>query len=319
LKGENVLLNFFKRIQLYHAVVFGAYIVFGCNMIISYYHAWEQFSRVGDFPGKLAHVAVVAFDTVFALAVLVISTGIMRGVKIGWPVWMAGLFGLSITTWSNVRASMGEEWILLVSGQWRQISATGWESCIAGMSTPTSLVAIEFLLAWMVANRSLFENAVNQMKQVATQPDKEDDQPAETKSQPGEVVHQPVETENLPAKEVEQPVETDAQPAESPDQPDEADSQPVEEVEPPTEEELRQRAIDFINSYREENNGKYPGRRKVHEHSGLSQHKSNELLKEIKTKAEQESAGEETPKTESEQHERTNTKDNDRILEVVAG
>lgn len=153
-----------KLSQLFYWVVFGAYVVFICNMAISYYHAHNLFSHIGDFPGIFAHIAVIAFDTVFALCVLVISTGIMRGIKIGWPVWMAGMFGLGITTWSNVRASMKEEWIYLVTGQFNKISAIGWESFVAGLSTPTALVAIELLLAWMVANRALFESKSTENK-----------------------------------------------------------------------------------------------------------------------------------------------------------
>lgn len=145
-----------KKINLYQAAVFGTFVVFICNMAISYLHALVLFQEIGNFPGIFAHIAVIAFDTVFALSVLIISTGLMRKSRIGWQVWAAFLFGLFMTSWSNIRASMGEEWIYLVTGQFDMISAVGWESLIAGASTPTALVSVEFLLAWMVSNKETF-------------------------------------------------------------------------------------------------------------------------------------------------------------------
>ncbi|SMO91555.1 hypothetical protein SAMN06264849_11330 [Melghirimyces algeriensis] len=110
--------RWYQKVQLYHLVVVGAYIVFGCNMAISYFHAWELFSQVGHFPKWFAHVAVIAFDTVFALANIVVSIGIMKRVDIGLRVWFCFVFGLAMTGWANVRASMGDQWISLVTGQW---------------------------------------------------------------------------------------------------------------------------------------------------------------------------------------------------------
>lgn len=141
---------------MYRLVVAGAFIVFLCNMIISYYHAWKLYSSIGDFPGRLAHVAVVAFDTVFALGTLVVSMGTLKNFEVGRRVWLAFVFGFFMTTWSNVRASMGGEWIFFITLQWQKISPTGWESLAAGLSTPAALVAIELLLSWMVANREKF-------------------------------------------------------------------------------------------------------------------------------------------------------------------
>lgn len=194
-----------SRFTLYHGVVLGAYIVFFCNMIISYYHAWELFSRIGDYPGKLPHVAVIAFDTVFALCVLVISVGTMKKIKIGLPVWLAGLFGLGMTTWSNVRASMGPEWIFLVTGQWGKISSVGWESFIAGASTPTALVAIELLLAWMVANRFVFENETSEAPEPCTVQTEQSDQTPEPNTKQAnhtpekpETEHQTFEPDSIP-------------------------------------------------------------------------------------------------------------------------
>lgn len=145
-----------EKLNIFVVVVLGSYIVFLCNMAISYFHAWELFSTIGRFPGVFSHIAVIAFDTVFAISVLIISIGLMKKISLGWQVWVAFLFGLAMTGWSNVRASMGDQWILLVTGQFDQITSTGWESLVSGASTPTSLVAIEFLLAWMVANKDAF-------------------------------------------------------------------------------------------------------------------------------------------------------------------
>lgn len=155
----------FMENPLYHIVVGGTFIVWLCIMIISYYHAWELYSNIGDFPGRLAHVAVVAFDTVFAISVLVFSLKTIKQIDdtVGdGRVWFGLIFGFLVTAWSNIRASMKNEWILFITGKWVQISAKGWESLVTGLTTPMSLLAIEFALAWMIANREKFTRKISQ-------------------------------------------------------------------------------------------------------------------------------------------------------------
>lgn len=110
---------------------------------MSYYHSLEWFKAVGDCPGILADVSVVGVDTVFSIASLVISRGIMMKIRIGFPVWMVFILGLGFTGWANIRAS------LEVGG--------GWQSIAVGVSVPASLLGIKLVLAWMTANRQAFE------------------------------------------------------------------------------------------------------------------------------------------------------------------
>jgi hypothetical protein len=147
--------------NLYTAVVIATYIVFACNMAISYFHAWELFSSVGRFPGIFSYIAVVAFDTVFAACVLIISKAKIKKIKVGFAVWFGAIFGGGITAWSNVRASMGDEWYYLVTFNFKKISPHGWESMIAGLSTLVALIAIESLLAWMTEHKDDFVTRKN--------------------------------------------------------------------------------------------------------------------------------------------------------------
>ncbi|UWE05325.1 hypothetical protein [Laceyella sacchari] len=179
-----------KIFNLYTAVVIATYVVFLCNMAISYFHAWGLFSDIGHFPGLFAYIAVVAFDTVFAVCVLIISKAKIKKIEVGGAVWFGAVFGGAITGWSNVRASMGEtEWYQLVTFQFSKISPQGWESMIAGLSTLVSLIAIESLLSWMTEHKDKFIPASN------------------TEQKPSFAEHK--RTEQIPPEQIEQ---TDAEP-----------------------------------------------------------------------------------------------------------
>lgn len=128
---------------LYRIAVFSAYIIFLCNMAISYYHALELFQDMIGFPGLFAHVAVVGVDTLFAVSTLVISNAITRQIRVGFPVWLGFIVGFAFTEWSNVRACWDD----------------GIEGIIAGSAPVFALLCIKFLLSWMVANKEAFASS----------------------------------------------------------------------------------------------------------------------------------------------------------------
>lgn len=65
---------------------------------------------------------------------------------------------------------MKGEWLLFITWQWKKITATGWESFAAGAITPAALLAIEMMLAWIVANRHLFVGENTTTNQIGVKP-----------------------------------------------------------------------------------------------------------------------------------------------------
>jgi hypothetical protein len=82
---------------------YGAYLVLLCNVAMSYAHALELFHDLVVLPYEfLYHVGVISLDMVFVLSVMVLTESGGRGL----PPWICFLFGLGFTTWSNIRPAL---------------------------------------------------------------------------------------------------------------------------------------------------------------------------------------------------------------------
>lgn len=132
--------------KVFRVVRLGAYIILICNVIISYYHCLKLFQDLVHFPQWwLYHIGVVSLDTVFILSVIVLTES--RGK--GMPPWLCFLFGLSFTTWSNVRDA---------------VKAGNSEGIAVGVSTVIALLLIKIMLTWMENNKHLFGVESNHQK-----------------------------------------------------------------------------------------------------------------------------------------------------------
>ena len=135
--------------------ILGAFLVLGCNLVVSFSHTLDLF-RAGGFRGGLEYVGAVGVETVFLMGAFSIVYARLKGQSPDIPSIMGGLLGVALVSWSNVRAGL----------------AYGWTGILLGLSTPASLVVAEAILSralvrWRVeaGEREAASGRVGELKQ----------------------------------------------------------------------------------------------------------------------------------------------------------
>lgn len=135
----------------------GGVVILLANLVISYNHSIELF-RSGGFSGWMAHVAVIGTESVFLLGVFNLVDARLRGRSPDIPAILAGILGVFIVGWSNVKA--------------------GWEYGKVGITlgavVPASMIIAEANLARtimriMEATKENLEVASEEPPEVSTQ------------------------------------------------------------------------------------------------------------------------------------------------------